>query len=69
MQKWEYFRIWAYFQGNIQPKWYFDYNGKRLEAKDWMPVMNELGNEGWELVCSLPVNPAQVELYFKRPKQ
>ncbi len=28
MQKWEYFRIWAYLQGSLQAKWYFDYNGK-----------------------------------------
>lgn len=69
MQKWAYFGVMMYFQGNIQPKWHFDYTGKRLEAKDWMPVMNELGNEGWELVSALSTSPTAVQYYFKRPKQ
>jgi len=72
MTKWEYLvivctRNFDHYRANF-------YNS--TELKDWKknpPIpeyLNELGQQGWELVSTLPVGETvgQMHLFLKRPK-
>jgi hypothetical protein len=66
MQKWEYLQLtWMYEGGNqrlfaVNGQFKHDWNGQPLHL-----VMNQLGNEGWELTA---YEHSSRELIFKRPK-
>lgn len=59
MQKWEYFVIQRTFENNPQVSFI---NNERQVGKPLYPYLQEMGEQGWELVS---VNNAL--LYFKRP--
>ncbi|GEM_PF-5297449 len=74
MQQWEYLELYSNLLA--REPWCVDSAGRSWRPKDlkpdgwkgiWRtiaPVMDELGAEGWELVCQ-----SQDRLLFKRPKQ
>jgi len=51
MQKWEYKHLYVYQE---KDKWVFEYEEKKYLEGDRLKVMNVMGQQGWELVCSLP---------------
>jgi len=68
MQKWVYAIVTfknGLFQGINSPD-----GNKAFERKDGYLIMNELGNAGWEAVCTIP-GPGQEGdcLLLKRAKQ
>ncbi len=75
MQKWEYCHVTRYI--NKKNKWVLGYKGKEYKTDQLHDIMDELGEEGWELVATMPVTSTNVQgwaytaervLYFKRPK-
>ena len=77
MQKWEYLNIRYDFLGRgiTQEFQKLDINGKRQNfTKSTLPeLLNDLGQEGWELVCHSSLDDGQTNLvtwhylFFKRP--
>ena len=68
MQKWEY--LWIYIAADPEDKTKIFYmaNGKRLDAPSHGAVLNEVGEDGWELVTVALTPPAAFpQFYLKRP--
>ncbi|HEV2764583.1 MAG TPA: hypothetical protein VGV38_16510 [Pyrinomonadaceae bacterium] len=67
MQKWEYLII--ELVGQIGDKFKYVANGEiflsRSDDWNWVRLLNQLGDIGWELVAS---NDRGTRLTFKRPK-
>ena len=74
MQKWEYLIIRGGYSGSgfygFKPRFLNDQEWESWDKLSLFSLMNELGNDGWELVCSLGYYPGnnENELLFKRPK-
>ncbi len=73
MQKWEYLVIRGEYGGFSRR--FMPHFVNEQELKDWKKIslsslMNQLGNDGWELVSSVGYPPGNNdnELLFKRPK-
>jgi hypothetical protein len=49
MQKWEYFRLVIYQE---KDKWLILYKEQKVDTSQIISVLNELGDQGWELVTS-----------------
>jgi hypothetical protein len=86
MQKWEYMSLWFQWAEKIKidgkqhnDVWYFEYKGKQYLVSERERVMNEMGQNGWELVCTIPFDTTSspgiipvtytygYRLFFKRP--
>jgi len=75
MQKWEYKELY----GQWDKKWLLEHEGRTYPASALHQIMNELGQQGWELVSVLPFvdtdSPGAFastftkyyKLFFKRP--
>jgi len=72
MRKWEY--MWIYVDDS-KGKLVYVANGKRLKAQTYPEALNEVGEEGWELVAVVPPSliaaPTRTyaQLCLKRPIQ
>jgi hypothetical protein len=83
MQKWEYTSL--YIRWNSKAKaWQLEYGGRTYPANERNKIMNVLGEEGWELVSTVPFEGTNTSfayfapsnrvfteaylLFFKRPK-
>jgi hypothetical protein len=68
MQKWDYLFLTARYEGVWHP-WLVDDvavpNGNRITLAGFM---NDLGQQGWELVSTTNVTAHQYNLFFKRPR-
>lgn len=76
MQKWEYFFATAYLQGVASKRWEMSPTpNKKLNSWDEIVTfINELGEEGWELVSTTSIvypenNQVKYNFSFKRPKK
>ena len=70
MQQWEY--MWIYVDDAIGKHVYVA-NGERLQAQSYPQALNEVGQDGWELVAIVPptIIPSPTRTYaqccLKRP--
>ena len=53
MQKWEYNTLYVRWDSKAKA-WQFEYDGRTYPAKERNTIMNALGEEGWELVSTVP---------------
>ena len=70
MQRWEHKRVTIISEG-WRGQWTIEAEGKKFKGKDTLKYIDNLGQEGWELV-SMSVHDAPVWtelLWFKRPLQ
>jgi len=66
MQKWQY-AIVTFEKSRFQGIYSLDGN-KAFERKDDYLIMNDLGIEGWEAVCTIPGHEGE-RLLLKRVKE
>jgi Domain of unknown function (DUF4177) len=83
MQKWEYKSLYIAWDPKAKV-WQFEYEERTYPSKERIKIMNMLGEEGWELVTTVPFETTSTSLqytapsnhvfteayllYFKRPK-
>jgi hypothetical protein len=63
---------WEYKTAKVEAKGWFA--GGKLDALEFDQVLNEMGDQGWELVSVLSVTQThgssrEIAAVFKRPKQ
>ena len=65
MQRWEYLFVDVARTGEIT-----SVNGQTVIYQKWVRYVyvNQLGNQGWELVGTVSSEPNTYQLIFKRPK-
>jgi hypothetical protein len=80
MAKWEY-AIVSLYEGQDEStkewRWVVSSRHKDLKEVEWAgwrqieEGVNEMGEQGWELMCSQPLEPSNrtILLFFKRPKE
>ena len=64
MQKWEYFRLVIY---EDKDKWFIKYKGQNVSYDQILTVLNELGEQGWELATSTGFNTWMAKAGFASP--
>jgi hypothetical protein len=64
MQKWEYFRLIISLDGD---KWLIKYKGQKVSYDQIQAVLNELGEQGWELATSTAFNTWNTKAGFASP--
>lgn len=61
MTKWEYTNLLILQSGD---KWRFDYKGHQYSVNELTRIMNEIGQEGWELVNTVAGNMGTSYIHF-----
>jgi hypothetical protein len=75
MTQWEYCSLLVLDKGDRQEIWQHKPGADRQQLPAGtvlLPLANELGADGWELVSTIPLSQtadlAAFDMYFKRPK-